>query len=274
MFEKPDFNLLQILEEKIPLIGDGGTDVLLKSYGLSDKKPSILANLDHPELVKRMHQSFLRKGTRLLRTNSIFPKVEQGSSIENRLESIMNSASALAHEASNKKAVVAGRITGALETWTDDAKIQHYGEQAVYLSDTKVDLIWLERFSNLEELLLALRAIRQVSLVQTVAHLCFESDRTSQEKIEELKHLMNSGATFVGVTIHSLESLKYGAIQELIDEVGVLSLILDFVLDQNQSPDLMEIFLKNIPSETAMICGGQSFLPEQIFDLSNLPNLH
>ena len=153
-------------------------------------------------------------------------------------------------------------------------KNQHYGEQAVYLSDTKVDLMWLERFSNLEELLLALRAIRQVSLVQTVAHLSFEPDRTSQEKIEELKHLMNSGATFVGVTIQSIESLKYGLIQELIDEVGVLSLILDFDLDQNQPPDIMKIFLRNIPSETAMICGGQSFLPEQIFNLSNLQNLH
>ena len=151
MFEKPDFNLLQILEEGIPLIGDGGTDALLGSYGLSDKNPSILANLDHPELVKRMHQSFLRKGTRLLRTNSIFPKEEQGSGTENRLEAIMNSASALAREASNNKAVVAGRITGALETWTDDAKKQHYGEQAVYLSDTKVDLIWLERFLNMED---------------------------------------------------------------------------------------------------------------------------
>ena len=104
------------------MIGDGGTDDLLRSYGLSDKNPSILANLDHPELVKRMHQSFLRKGTKLLRTNSIFPKEEQGSNIENRLEAIMNSASALAREASDNKAVVAGRITGALETWTDDAK--------------------------------------------------------------------------------------------------------------------------------------------------------
>jgi len=273
MFEKLDFNLLQILEERIPLIGDGGTDALLRSYGFSDKNPSILANLDHPELVKRMHQSFLRKGTRLLRTNSIFPKEEYGSSIENRLEAIMNSASTLAREASDNKAVVAGRITGALETWTDDAKNQHYGEQAVYLSDTKVDLIWLERFSNLEELLLALRAIRQVSLVQTVAHLSFEPDRTSQEKIEELKYLMDSGATFVGVTIQSIESLKYGPIQELIDEVGVLSLILDVVLDKNQSLDLKEFFFNNIPSETAMISGGQSFLPEQIYDLSNLKNL-
>ncbi len=268
MFEEPDFNLIQILEERIPLIGDGGVGTLLRSFGLEERFPAIQANLEQPELVKRMHQAYLRKGTRLIRTNSILPKGEQWSSIENRLEALINSASALAREVSNNRAVVAGRITGAPEEWSAEAKYQLYGEQAVYFSDTKVDLIWLEQFTSCKELLLALRAVRQVSAVQTVAHLSLEPGRTSLDLTEELKHLMNSGATFVGVMIDSPEFLQETLLQELIDELGILSLVLDLVLDQEKFPDLKEVFRKNIPSETALICGGQNFLPDHIHDLS------
>jgi hypothetical protein len=204
----------------------------------------------------------------LIRTNSILPKGEQWSSIENRLEALINSASALAREVSNNRAVVAGRITGAPEEWSAEAKYQLYGEQAVYFSDTKVDLIWLEQYTSCEEMLLALRAVRQVSAVQTVAHLSLEPGRTSLDLTEELKHLMNSGATFVGVMIDSPEFLQETLLQELIDELGILSLVLDLVLDQEKFPDLKEVFRKNIPSETALICGGQNFLPDHIHDLS------
>jgi hypothetical protein len=79
---------------------------------------------------------------------------------------------------------------------------------------------------------------------------------------------MNSGATFVGVMIDSPEFLQETLLQELIDELGILSLVLDLVLDQEKFPDLKEVFRKNIPSETALICGGQNFLPDHIYDLS------
>ena len=81
-----------------------------------------------------------------------------------------------------------------------DARFQFYGEQAVYLSDTcRSDLAG--KFSEYEELKLALREVRQVSVIQTVAHLSLKKDKQSLEILDQLKELMSLGATFVGLMI-------------------------------------------------------------------------
>ena len=95
-----------------------------------------------------------------------------------------------------------------------DARFQFYGEQAVYLNDTWVDLIWLEKFSDYEELKLALRAVRQVSVIQTVAHLSLKKDKQSMEVLDQLKELMSFGATFVGLMIDSEKSISRDQLQD------------------------------------------------------------
>ena len=74
MSEEPNFNLIPLLEERIPLVGDGGAETLLRNFGLEENCPPILANLEQPDLVKRMHHAFIRRGSRLIRTNRVSPK--------------------------------------------------------------------------------------------------------------------------------------------------------------------------------------------------------
>ncbi len=61
MSEEPNFNLIPLLEERIPLVGDGGAETLLSNFGLEENFPPILANLEQPDLVKRMHHAFIRR---------------------------------------------------------------------------------------------------------------------------------------------------------------------------------------------------------------------
>ena len=55
MSEEPNFNLIPLLEERIPLVGDGGTETLLRNFGLQENCPPILANLEQPDPVSYTH---------------------------------------------------------------------------------------------------------------------------------------------------------------------------------------------------------------------------
>ena len=166
--------------------------------------------------------------------------------------------------------MIAGRITCAPSVWGRDARFQFYGEQAVYLSDTWGDLIWLEQFSEYEELKLALRAVRQVSVIQTVAHLSLKKGWKTLEVLGQLQNLIYSGATFVGVMIEFQESLSKDQLQNLIDELGILSLILDLVWEKEASSKIMKWIHQKVPPEMALICGGKRFLPEHIRHFSSI----
>ncbi|MEC8183987.1 MAG: homocysteine S-methyltransferase family protein, partial [SAR324 cluster bacterium] len=119
MSEDPNFKVIPLLDVWFPLVGDGGAETLLRNFGLEENCPPILANLEQPDLVKRMHHAFIRQGSRLIRTNSSFSQADEV--LVNRLEACINSASALAREVSNKRAVIAGRITCAPADWGRDA---------------------------------------------------------------------------------------------------------------------------------------------------------
>ena len=41
MSEEPNFNLIPLLEERIPLVGDGGAETLLRNFGLEENYPPV-----------------------------------------------------------------------------------------------------------------------------------------------------------------------------------------------------------------------------------------
>ena len=106
--------------------------------------------------------------------------------------------------------------------------------------------------------------MRQVSVIQTVAHLSLKKDKQSLEILDQLKELMSLGATFVGLMIDSEKSISRDQLQDLIDELGILSLILNLDLEKETFSRISDSIHQIVPPETALICGGKSFLPEHI----------
>ncbi len=84
------------------------------------------------------------------------------------------------------------------------------------------------------------------------------------EILDQLKELMSLGATFVGLMIDSEKSMNRDQLQDLIDELGILSLILDLVIETEAFSRISDSIRQIVPPETALICGGKSFLPEHI----------
>ena len=221
------FNLIKIIKTGIPIIGDGPGESIIRGYGFSENQPTILANLKQPQFVIRMHQAYLRSGSQLIKTNSLIPKRDKWHPETNRIEALCNASVALAKEASKRKAIIAACITRAPFSSPVSSRTQFYGEQAIYMSDTHADLLWLNDFEGIEELLLALKSIKHASSVQTVAHLNLGPENQVHLMINDLKRLLNAGATFLGISINAEIKMVESFIPPAIDEFGVLSVILN-----------------------------------------------
>jgi len=164
-----------ILARKGCLLADGAIGTNLFKAGLETGYPPELWNVEQPEKVKGLHQSFVDAGADIILTNSF-----GGTSFrlklhasEARVTELNHAAARLAREvgdASSRPVLVAGSIgptgelfepLGALTAPLAEAA---FLEQAQALADGGADMLWIETMSSLEEVGAATKAARQTGL--------------------------------------------------------------------------------------------------------------
>ncbi|HET7128551.1 MAG TPA: bifunctional homocysteine S-methyltransferase/methylenetetrahydrofolate reductase [Gaiellaceae bacterium] len=158
-----------------PLVADGGTGVLLSAAVPGLRVPEE-ANIRAPEAVVSVHVSFINAGADLIETNSFGAnrrKLAQHH-LEDSLESINSSSVKLAREAreiTGREVLIAAAIGPCGEHDPEP-----FAEQARILEGRGADLFFLETFYDLDELELAVGAVRSVSGLPIVALMSFDSD--------------------------------------------------------------------------------------------------
>lgn len=187
--------LQELLERQI-VVADGGMGTTIYQR----RGPCRLfeeVNLLEPELVLRIHLDFIEAGARLIETNTFGANRLKLSALglEDQVVKLNLQAVKLAREAreiSGKEVFIAGSIGPLLPLggagfippapWDEETQAQvreAVKEQARALEERGVDLFILETFSSLEELLLAVRAVQEVSSLPIVAQMTFmEEGRT------------------------------------------------------------------------------------------------
>jgi homocysteine S-methyltransferase len=193
---------LERLGENRVLVGDGGTGALLSATVPRLRCPEE-ANLRAPEAVIAVHTGFIRAGAELIETNTFGANRRKLSAqfLDERLEEIVGLGVKLAREAREVAGVpvlIGGSIgpLGDLEhsTGAEDAYAVFH-EQARLLEGRGVDLFLVETFYDLDELVTAIGAVRDVSSLPIVAQLTFDEDAqtlagvTAREAVERLKTL-------------------------------------------------------------------------------------
>ncbi len=167
-----------------PLLVDGGLGTLLFSRGVPQR--ACLEELvnTHPEMVGAAHREYLEAGAELIETLSFGANRQRLAAwgLEGQVGAFNRRAARLAREArevSGRDALVGGSV-GPLGSPTrggpavaEAAARSAYREQIEGLLEGGADLIVLETFSDLEQLLLAVEEARRASDVPVMASLTF-----------------------------------------------------------------------------------------------------
>jgi methionine synthase I (cobalamin-dependent)/5,10-methylenetetrahydrofolate reductase len=180
-----DFNAL--LKDTI-LIADGAMGSMLHE-SVGSQRCFDEVNSTEPEAVFRVHQAYIEAGAQIIETNTFganrFKLAPLGLGDEvQKLNSRGVKIAREARESASREVLIAGSIgplgLGVQSRHPEPGEIQAiFHEQALALEERGVDLYCLETFSYIEELLLAIDAIRSFSGLPIIAQLTYAEEGTS-----------------------------------------------------------------------------------------------
>ncbi|MFH7326732.1 bifunctional homocysteine S-methyltransferase/methylenetetrahydrofolate reductase [Desulfurivibrio sp. C05AmB] len=206
---KPDFN--EYLRERV-LLADGAIGTYLYAKGIEPDKNIERLNLIDPDLVYSMHEEYIRAGSRLLETNTFGAnrlKLE-AAGLGDKTRQINQAGAELALRAAGEEIYVAGSVgpSGADFPLEDPAGPEGeavraaFREQIEALLESGVDLLILETFSHLDELLLAIQVGRQLAAdIPIVANMVYPQQGRTAAGLDALvcgRAAREAGADVVG----------------------------------------------------------------------------
>jgi homocysteine S-methyltransferase len=153
------------------LVSDGAMGTMLYSRGVFINRCFDELNLSSPDLVRQIHQDYVKAGAEILETNTFGASRMRlaGFGVAEKLKAINQAGVRLAREAAKEAAFVAGavgplgvRIEPLGPTSFAEARAI-FREQIDALLEAGVDLLILETFGNLNELREAARAADEAS---------------------------------------------------------------------------------------------------------------
>src|ERR1700677_3435679 len=221
-------NLLDILRERI-VVGDGATGTYLYELGVPLHHCLEELNLTQPELMTRVYREYTDAGAQVIETNSFGANRIRLArfGLEHQVSEINWRAVQVARDAVKGKEVFVGGSVGPLslrpadgEFSVDDKKAL-FREQIGALLDGGCDLIFLETFTSLDELLIALNVFQNLTNIPVVTSLAVSEEgrlASGHTFPESVKILREAGADIVGINgtcgpqacLHLLSQLAVG----------------------------------------------------------------
>jgi homocysteine S-methyltransferase len=257
-----------------PIVGDGGMGALVTAAVARLRTPEE-ANLRAPEAVVSLHVGFIRAGAELIETNTFGANRRKLAThyLEDEFERINSEAVKHAREArevTGRDVFIAGSI-GPLgdhgETTTAAARGDLFAEQASILEGRGADLFMLETFFDLDELVLAVEAVRGVSNLPVVALLTFENDAetlagvSARRAAERLRDLgvdalgANHGAG-LQAALRAIEQMGDGTPLAALPNIGLASMAGGRVIYPHATPEYFAEFASHARRLGAKIIGG------------------
>lgn len=197
------------LREEV-LIGDGALGTMISERGINRETNYEQLNFTHPEFIKDLHSAYLDAGAQLLETNTFGAnrtKLAPFNAAE-EVAQINRAGVALARAVAGDRAYVGGSV-GPLadlvmqrdtEPLTDDQMREIFREQIVALADAGADLLVLETFADLSQLLLALEVARKHTDLPVICQMAYHERGHTQTGVgvqTALDSLIAAGADVV-----------------------------------------------------------------------------
>ncbi len=171
------------LKENLVLL-DGAMGSLIYEKGVFIDKCYDELNLSRPDLIKSIHEEYIRAGAKVMETNTYGANRFKLKShhLIGQIKEINNKGVTLAREAAGENAYVAGSMGPSgveIEPWGEtslEEVFEAYAEQAGYLLEAGVDLFILETFQDIREMEQAIGAIRSISDLPVIAMMTLGED--------------------------------------------------------------------------------------------------
>ena len=177
-------NFRDLLASDHITVFDGAMGTMLYAKGVYINRSYDELNLTAPDLVRAVHEEYVRAGAEVVETNTFGATAHklQQYGLDGQLREINVAAARLAREAVDGRAYVAGavgplglRIEPYGPTSFDEAK-DLFKQQAEALLEGGVDLFLLETFSDISEMREAIRAVRELCDLPIVAQMTIQMD--------------------------------------------------------------------------------------------------
>ena len=257
-----------------PIVGDGGMGVLVSSAVPRLRAPEE-ANIRAPEAVVSLHVGFIRAGAELIETNTFGANRRKLARhlLEDEFERINSAAVRLAREArevTGSNVFIAGSIgpLGDLgDVWPEE-RSSLFAEQAQILEGRGADLFMIETFFDLDELVVAVEAVRGVSSLPIVALLTFENEAetlagvSAQAAAEKLRELevsalgANHGAG-LQAALRAIEQMGGDGVPlAALPNIGLASMAGGRVIYPHATPEYFAEFAAHARRLGAKIIGG------------------
>jgi homocysteine S-methyltransferase len=270
-----DFN--ERLKQGI-LVCDGAMGSLL--YDAVGQQRSVdELNSSHSEAVFRIHQAYIEAGAQLIETNTFGANRHKLATLglEERVAELNHRGVKIAREAreaAKHEVLIAGSIgpvgmVRQLEELPANQVLDIFREQAGALEERGVDLFILETFSDVEELVIAIDAIRSFSRLPVVAQITYSGEGTTfsgkrpQEAWEQLK---GKNIQAVGTNCTVGPQLLLPVVRELaacsslplsaMPNAGFPQRIGDRTVYPKSSPEYFALFAAEAAELGARILGG------------------
>ncbi len=210
------------------LVSDGAWGTFLQQKGLKPGECPELWNLERPDDVRAIAQSYIDAGSDMVETNSFggtcFKLEHYG--LESRVSEISEAAARLSREAAGDLWVIASiGPTGKMLLMGDVTEEELYNgfkEQAVALEKGGADAICIETMSALDEATLAVKAAKENTDCEVIVTFTFEQTVNGDYRTmmgvspeQAAKEMLEAGADIIGTNCGN-------GIERMIDIVKAL----------------------------------------------------
>jgi methionine synthase I (cobalamin-dependent)/5,10-methylenetetrahydrofolate reductase len=265
---------LERLRSGPPLVADGGMGALISGavHGLRCPEE---ANLKAPESVIAVHTGYIAAGAELIETNTFGANRRKlaRALLDDAFEEINSAGVRLAREArevAGRDVFIAGSIgpLGELEVFDPSEHGPLYAAQARVLEGRGVDLFMVETFFDLDELVVAVEAVRSVSSLPIVALLTFDDEAEITGGIDAeaaAKRMVGLEVAAIGtnhgagptVALRALRGMRdAGMPLAALPNIGLASLAGGRIVYPHSTPDYFAEFAVQAVALGARIVGG------------------
>jgi 5-methyltetrahydrofolate--homocysteine methyltransferase len=208
------------------LVADGATGTMLQKAGLPRGASPERWNLNNPDAIRNLHQSYIQAGADIILTNTFGgtrPRLDKDN-LGERTHEINLTAAKLAREVAGDKVYVFGDIgpIGMLlkpyGPMQYEEAVASFREQTSALVEGGVDAILIETMSDLNEAKAAVEGAKQVTNLPVLVTMSFDTHGFTMMGVKPeiaVRELWSLGITVVGANCGRTLSETLAAIQKM-----------------------------------------------------------